>query len=144
MGDCSSCILPDSSLKLHRKCRKVIAIIVFHMLNLIVQNGVSLQNQPSKDIISPNNVDINKSIDKMIIPSHNILPHNIMQTNLGLSWLFSSNNQVQTACEFHLNMFFVVSTLLLVDLTMASNSYAHWYLCKNLLLMQESVKINLS
>ena len=43
-----SCILPDSSLKLHRKRRKVIKIIVFCKLNLIVQNGVGLQNRTSK------------------------------------------------------------------------------------------------
>ena len=47
MGDRYSCFLPDSSLKLHRKCLKVIKIITFCMLNLIVQNGVNLQNQMS-------------------------------------------------------------------------------------------------
>ena len=46
--DRCSCILPDSSLKLHRKRQKVIKIIVFRKLNLVVQNGVSWHIRMSK------------------------------------------------------------------------------------------------
>ena len=45
---CHSCILPDSSLNCHQKRRKVIKIIIFRTLNLVVQNGVGLQNRTSK------------------------------------------------------------------------------------------------
>ena len=61
----------------------------------------------------------------MIILGHNVLPRNIMQTNLGLSW--------GVLCKNHdcLNIGLFIWTLVLVDLTMASNSYGHRYLCKN-------------
>ena len=62
-------------------------------------------------MISANNVDVNKRVDKMLIPGRNVLPHNVMQTNLGPSWGFSSNKHVQTAREFHdFNMDLVVWT----------------------------------
>ena len=48
IGDRCSCILPDSSLNSHRKRRKIFKIIVFPTLNLVVQNGASLQNRTSK------------------------------------------------------------------------------------------------
>ena len=84
-----------------------------------------------KDVISANNVDIYKIVYKMLIPGHNVLPHNVMQTNFGTSWGFSSKNHVQTARESHdSNMVFVFWPLLLVDLTMTSNSYMYRYLCK--------------
>ena len=51
MCDRYSYILPDSSLKSHRKRRKVINITIFHMLNLVVQNGVGLRKMNVKDII---------------------------------------------------------------------------------------------
>ena len=66
--DCYSCILPDSVLKSHPKCRNNIIINVFHSLDLLVQNGISLQNRMS----SANNVDINKNIDKMLILGLNV------------------------------------------------------------------------
>ena len=85
-----------------------------------------------KDGICASNVDVYKSIDKMLIPDRNVLPRNVMETNFGASWGFSSKHHVHTARKFHcLNMTFVVWTLLLVDWTIASNSYAHRYLCKN-------------
>ena len=105
MCDHYSCILPDSNLQSHQKRRKNIKIIRFRKLDLFVQNGVSLQNRTS----SANNDDFNKSIDKTLISGCNVLPHNVLQTNLGLSWGFSSKNHVQTACKFHdLNMDLVV------------------------------------
>ena len=43
-----------------------------------------------------------------------------------------AKTHVQTACEFHdLNMGFAVLTRLSAQLKIASNSYAHRYLCKN-------------
>ena len=90
------------------------------MLNFVEQNGIGLQNWIS-DVISTNSVDVNKSTDKMLIQGRNV-----MQTNL----VHLKNFQ---AHEFHdLNMFFTVWALPLVDLTMASDSYVHRYLCKNI------------
>ena len=43
-------VLPDSSLKLHRKRRKVFKAIVFRKLNLVIQSCVGLQNRTSKTI----------------------------------------------------------------------------------------------
>ena len=120
MCECYSCILPDSIQKSHRKRREDIKIVVFQTLNLVVQNGVGLQNHVN-NIISANNVDINKSTDEKLILGHNLLLRNIMQTNFLPSWGFSSHD---------LNMVFVIWALLLVDLTMASNSYVQRYLCK--------------
>ena len=58
-----------------------------------------------QNVISANSIDVNKSINKMLIPDRNILPPRVIQTNLGRSWGFSSNNHVQTAYESHdLNM----------------------------------------
>ena len=37
----------------------------------------------------------------MLIPGRKVSPRNVMQTNLELSWGFSSKNHVQTAREFH-------------------------------------------
>ena len=74
-----SCILPDSSLKSHRKRGKVIKIIVFRT------KWHRLAKSNVKDILSTNSVDFNKSIDKKLIRDHNILLCNIMQTNLGPS-----------------------------------------------------------
>ena len=73
-------------------------------------------------LISTNNIDVNKSIlDKMIIPSRNVFPCNVMQTNPSAHLLgFSCENHV-----LKLNSIIWTWTwvLLLVDLTMASNSY---------------------
>ena len=84
MCDCYSCILHYSIRKSQRTCRKVIKIVVFLTLNLFVKMA-SLVKSNVKDVISANNVDINKSTNKMLIPDHNILPLNIMQTKLCLS-----------------------------------------------------------
>ena len=48
MCDRYSCILPDSSLNSYQKRRKVNKIIIHRTLNLVVQNGVGLQNRTSK------------------------------------------------------------------------------------------------
>ena len=74
---------------------------------------VSLQNRTSKTSV-PLNIDVNKSICKMIILGLNVLPHNFMQSNLSTSRELSSKNHVQTACEFHcLNMVLVVRFVVL-------------------------------
>ena len=74
--------------------------------------------------ISASNADVYNSIDKIFIPGRNVLPRNVMQTNLGPFWGFLSKKHVKKAREFHcLNMVFVVWTLFLVDLTKDSNSY---------------------
>ena len=62
MGDCYSCILPDSSLKSTKNAEKSIKLSVFGTLNHVEQNG---ENITSEDIILANNIDVNKNIDKM-------------------------------------------------------------------------------
>ena len=54
--------------------------VIFRTLNLGVK--IALAKSNVKDVISANNVDINKTTDKMLIPGCNILPRNILQTNL--------------------------------------------------------------
>ena len=93
------------------------------MLN-IVQNGVTLQNLTSKTSFPLSNVDINKSIDKMIIPGCNVLQHN-MKTNLDPSGGFSSKNHIQTACEFPRCLNTASGRF---GNAMASNNYAHRYI----------------
>ena len=96
-----------SCINICRVPRKVIKIVAFSMFNFVDQNGVGLQNRMSDDI-STNN-DVNKSADKILIMACSVLQRNIMQTILGPSWGFSSENHVQTAHEFHdLNMAFAV------------------------------------
>ena len=79
MGGHYSCILPDLSPKL----------LESHYNNCIsyiesCKKWHELAKSNVSDIISAINVDINKSIDKIIIPGRNVLPHNVMQINLGL------------------------------------------------------------
>ena len=76
MRDRYSCILPDSSLNSHQKRRKVIKIMTFvHWISLYKMALAC-------------NVDVDKSKDKMLISGCNVLPRNVMQTNLGPSWRF--------------------------------------------------------
>ena len=123
-----SCFVFDSSLKSHRKRRQVIERIVFHVESRCTKFR-QLAKSNVKDVISTINVDANKSVDKLIIPGRtgrNALPRNVMQTYFDPFWGFSSKKHTQKAREFHcLNMIFICWTLLLVDLTMASNNSAH-------------------
>ena len=83
-NDHYSCILADSNLKSHRKSQKNIKIIVFRSLDLFDEMASAAKSNV-KVIISANNVDVNKSIEKILIPGRNVSPRNVMQTNLGLS-----------------------------------------------------------
>ena len=83
LGNCNETneILPDSSLKSHQKCRKVLKIILLCMTNLFILFFSKLSwlaKSNVKDISCTNIVGVNKCIDKMIIPGCNILPHNVM------------------------------------------------------------------
>ena len=102
--------------------RKVIKIIVFHTLNLVVQNCISLQNQASKRLFKLTTLTSTKAYRRMIIPGRNILSRNIMQTNLGLSWGFASKNHVQSTWIPLFKHGCPCLTLLLVDLTMAQTA----------------------
>ena len=58
------------------------------------------------NVISTNDVNVNKSTDKMLIPGRKVLLRSVMQTNLHLSWGFSSKNHIKTAREFHDQYYF--------------------------------------
>ena len=81
MYDRYSCILPDSNLKMHQKSWKKKTLnnrILF--IRSLCTKWCQLAKSNVNDVISANNVDVNKSIDKMLT-----LGRNIMQTNLDLS-----------------------------------------------------------
>ena len=77
--------------------------------------------------------DVHKNQDRMLIPGQ---PCIVVWRHVKIhvpSWGFLSKNHVQTVRESHDSyMVLVVWKRLLVDLTMASNSCVHRYLCKNL------------
>ena len=76
MGDRYSCFLPDYSLK--RWYMEVIRIILFVRWISFYKMASELAKSNIRDVISANNVDVNKSLDKMIIPGCNIFPCNMM------------------------------------------------------------------
>ena len=95
MCDRYSCILPDFSRKSHRKQCKGIKIV--RMLNLIVQNGVGLQNQTSFPLTA---LTSTKAQTKCSSPGRFCSVTLCKQTSARLK-----DFQVQTAREFHdLNM----------------------------------------
>ena len=134
MCDRYFCILPDINLKSHHKRRKKknIKIIVVRTLDLFVQVGINIQNRTSKTSFPLTTLTSTKAYRQ----NAHSAPQRFAakrHANLGPpSWGFSSKNHVQTAREFHdLNMDLIVLNTAFVHLTMASKSYAHRYLCKN-------------
>ena len=100
----------------------------------LLQNGISVQNRTSKHFrLQCDNVYTNKSLGIMVTPGRNVLPCNVMQTNMepcsNSTWI--SRFEHGFGC---LNTAFVY-------LTMTSISYAHRYLCKNIHLYTKMIRL---